>query len=488
VTEQVPSPDSETQAGPTVEERRDLALARKAELECDQLERQLAPAHQRREDLRVWAGASGLVLAAIAMVGGLLSIFNWFHQANKERELRAEERLDRALQALADTRPTQRLSAVVSLEFFLQSSEVERKPRALLSLTSTLALEDAAPVRNAILTALQDLESSRDLDALDRATQSLVQLNRGLAQEGDVWRTRPASVYTLNDEWPSWGKLQATADAIALLLSKGARIRDFSATYLAKVAFVGLDLSGAKFDDAILAWSDFTGAMLVAASFNGADLELTSFRSADLRKALLTLTETRPYSRLSWNYAERQLTRTEHDPLVRGPDFSCADLRGADFTGHPLLALVPDRISGPIGILPQFSGANLKDANFSAIGVYGLDDSSPLQVPLEIKPTATISLPHSRVFQYATTIKLDSPLLPVAKEFGQSLDALCTALNGSNWREANLSSALRIWLETKPPSEDWRTGVMRSREMFRDDRSPCRPIAPWQLDAGITSR
>jgi hypothetical protein len=117
-----------TKSSPVASSRHllDAASARKLDLEARLLEEQLTPAHRRRENLKTIAGASGLVIAFATVIGGLLSIFSWFAQQNRDREVRIEERMSKALALLSEERPTQRAAAISSLQSFLASSDEKR--------------------------------------------------------------------------------------------------------------------------------------------------------------------------------------------------------------------------------------------------------------------------------------------------------------------------------------------------------------------------
>ena len=100
----------------------------------------------------------------------------------------------------------------------------------------------------------------------------------------------------------------------------------------------GLNLAHANFDNAILAWSDFVQTILSDGSFNGPDLEGATFVEADLRRTRLTNLPMPPSNLalgIDHDYAVRAV---EWPPAghgqIMGPDFSCADLKDADFRGH----------------------------------------------------------------------------------------------------------------------------------------------------------
>src|SRR5216684_471412 len=117
-----------------VERLKDATFIRKTDLEAKILEQQLTPSFRRLETLKTLTGASGLIIALVTVIGGFLSVGNWFIGQQKDRQIRSEERLDRALTMLAEKDASRRLAAVTSLGSFLR----ERN-------------DTQAPVRNAII-------------------------------------------------------------------------------------------------------------------------------------------------------------------------------------------------------------------------------------------------------------------------------------------------------------------------------------------------
>jgi len=437
-----------------IENRKNRALATKAKLECKLLEEQLTPAHKQRETFRLLASASGLLLAIVTVVGGLLSIVNWFHESNKNRTLQIEERLDRALLALSEQRPNQRLAAVVSLRSFLDDPDETRTTQVLLALTDALVIEEAAPVRNAILSALQDTKlNTANTSSLERTLQSLVQGSRGLMVEGDVWRARPGNLYRLESDLPVGPRLQAVADAMSILLRKGVRLKDMSRIYLGREDLSGLDLSGINLDDSIVAWSDFSNCTLEDASFDSSDLEDVSFVSSDLRRARLTFHEARSRSRTHWCYIERQMSRSLKQVQVQGPNFNCADLRGADFSGHALFAAVADDIPelSIVYFAASFRDTNLKGAILQRTRIFGIHRHDDDRRPFETLDEAG-SYPEGALFmRYTAQIDAESSLLNEHDAFSESLQQLSLSFAGANWDSADLPTGIREWLQKSPP-------------------------------------
>jgi hypothetical protein len=96
---------------PELDARLKSAQAQKTELESRLLEKQLSHSHQRLETFKAFSSASGLVLALVAVVGGLLSVFAWFIDRSRERDHRTQERLERALVGLLASSPEQRVAS-----------------------------------------------------------------------------------------------------------------------------------------------------------------------------------------------------------------------------------------------------------------------------------------------------------------------------------------------------------------------------------------
>ena len=162
--------------------------------------------------------------------------------------------------------------------------------------------------------------------------------------------------------------LRASGMAITIFVKKGTTQRDFSRIGCSDCDFssgaVSLDLSAANFDKANLSNARFDGTKLTAASFDSADLTGTSFEGAQVQRARFT-------GIADDSYAVHEFIRTGGKPGV--PDFACADLSQADFTGSLFFGLIEsedpnERISGD----PDLFKTNLTNANLKQIGIYAL--------------------------------------------------------------------------------------------------------------------
>ncbi|MFT4253776.1 MAG: pentapeptide repeat-containing protein [Caulobacter sp.] len=348
----------------------DRELARKARLEADQLESNLSPDHRRWEKIKAAAGASSLLLAGLSLIGGGASIASWFIEQGRNRELRVEERLDRALTQLSEARPAQRVAAVGSLASFLDRREEARNTRVVTAVANALFLEDDQIARNQMIAFFETLPTGISRPTLEAALSTLVVNNRGLVRDKTEWLEPPGNWYVYSSEDTRGRTLAASTQSITALLRRGARVSNMSSLYLVLVDFSDLDLSTVSFDDTLLNWSNFSNAKLNKASFIGANLDATNFERADLRDADFRYIETYRLGPRRFSFVSLNLPN--HSP--RGPDFGCADMRGAKFAGFPTVDISSDLIDEEKAsarlATPSFRGANLSGADFREVGFF----------------------------------------------------------------------------------------------------------------------
>jgi hypothetical protein len=154
------------------------------------------------------------------------------------------------------------------------------------------------------------------------------------------------------------------------------------------------------------------------------------------------------------------------------PDFSCSDLREADFSRHALLLFIDnagakalDYYHWPV----QFQGANLAKANFRDLEMYAIE-----------QPAGTIH-PFAGggggdVVEIEKDIYLDRYLPDDEAKLGKSMKSFPITANGfvksfrgTNWKDATLPVWLRDFLDKENVSQVYE---------FKDG-TPCRPVAPW---------
>src|SRR6266850_1928353 len=268
-------PSNEVQTAITLEQREAEARIAKLEVEKQVLSFQLSRKYERRELLRTLAGLGGLLAAVVAIATFVFSAWRWQQESYDTRQLKIEERFDRALESLGKDSSSSRLGGVVSLKSFLTQDNKERHARVLLSLSHALALERDPIVRDATVEVFAGIDSQIvEKTVLNEALNSLIGLNRAFYREANLNRDRVAS-----NTYPKIDSIEALAQsnsvAIVALLRKGARVQDLSRIYCVRCDFSKMDLKSTTFEDLILESADFRAAILTDSSFNRADLENT---------------------------------------------------------------------------------------------------------------------------------------------------------------------------------------------------------------------
>jgi uncharacterized protein YjbI with pentapeptide repeats len=310
---------------------------------------------------------------------------------NESRLSRDDERFDKAVARLGGSSAPERLAGVAGLALYLSPQQRQRHRATLSFLVNALAVEQDPTVRRELLDTLSRLTPSvvSQYD-LDGALERLRDRNRGLY----AWR-RGMFVDKLvhgtaqltdsgNDETAvgqaseeDLAPLRATATAITALIRNGARTKDLSNVYCVRCDFTGktwemmnpnfatvadfahaadtLDLSGTDFDGAILRGSNFIGVDLHGASFDSADLINVNFAGADLAGAKFT-----DYGHRDYAAASMEAAGHAYPPSF--PDFTCANLSGADFTGSVFFGIYGDHsndFAHPILYRANLAGAKL---------------------------------------------------------------------------------------------------------------------------------
>jgi uncharacterized protein YjbI with pentapeptide repeats len=441
-------------------------LARKAKLEGDLLTEQLTPKYRRNETLKIVAGASGLVLAFISLIGGMLSVAGWFINQVENRELRIEERLDRSLGQLSADKPAQRVAAVTSLKSFLDSRSESRNTRVVISLANAIALEADPIVRNSMVAFFTDLDTSVvGLKSQTEALATLIKNNRGIIKDKKLWLEPPGNWYAFAGTQYEGQRLEALMLSTVALIRHGARASDMSALYLVLADFSGLDLSGTSFDDSLLNWSNFTNSTLRKATFDGANLESTYFTAADLQDTKLTFTKPTQLGPRRFSFVEMSVT---HGHYANLPSFDCADLRRADFSGFPLWDITSDEVlkKQDSHSWMRFNGANLEGANFERLGVFFLNDDKGKQ----LFSFLSLSGQKAEKDPFMTMIGALDPNLNVVSstsDYGHAISSLRSAFASANVTAARFPASVRPFLgsDPRPPPESIRVD--------------CRPRAPW---------
>jgi uncharacterized protein YjbI with pentapeptide repeats len=429
-----------------------LSKITKLQLEGRLLEQQVSRG-ARLESLSkiVTAGGAliaGVMTALVAIIGLYVSSNHWLEDSKQTRRSKDLDTLQRSLQQLGGKDTNGRLAGVVGVNPFIASRDRELRNESLLALSYSLALEDSPTVRNAIVASFESIDPKVvGVDELEATTVALVRVSRGLVNEGHLRQVRRADPYFPPQDAGPEARARSVADSLVALIGKGARNVDLSGSYLTACDFKGKHIPGASFDGCILAWSDFTGAYLSNASFKDADLTKVRFTSAVLSGAHFNQTVDFTGFRLYEDYVEQSFNRREQ---VSGPDFSCADLRGSEFSGHPVFAIyrddLPDRFTG----LPaRFQGAHIELTDFRSARAYDVfTHKSAL-------PFATLRSSGSGFGSVSFIVyEIGEGHLDVkaSVNFSKALGQISELFAGSNWRSALFPQAIRDYLEGNPPA------------------------------------
>jgi uncharacterized protein YjbI with pentapeptide repeats len=455
------TPDSPTTPpNPTtreLEQRKLLAEIAKLEAETR--------THRPVEILKALAGVSGVTAAIVALVGLQVSATRWQAETAAGREEKTEARLQQVLDDLASKDASTQLAGLASVPHFLAVVDDARRQQLLVTLGSLLAVCESSVVSDAIVAYLEDIDLKiLGTEHSQRLLVHLVTQNRNLSRRHGLARSRRSNPYFPADSGTPESKAEALGNAIAALVRRGVWTDDLSGIYCVQCDFGGVTLAGVNFNDAILAYSDFSEADLQNASFDHADLESALFVRADLRDASLTfLPDPRPGKERDSYFQSAQ------DPhFFEGPNFSCADLRGANFAGHPVFPLVSPAIADRVLVEgPKFTAADLAGANFTGSHIFGLltEDDQYKRLPFVGSGGGSR---HEEDFAWQVEYELIEHDLPQGsmEPYADFFQGLAWNLSGSNWTEAAFPRGIVDLFEQDPPS---------SCVQKFDKSSPCIP-------------
>jgi hypothetical protein len=421
-------------------------------LEVEVLKSQISGAQWWSELLKSSASLAGVLAALVAIGGLLISSYEWLHDSELSRENRIQERLEDALKEMSEDKPARRLAGVIRLKTFLQSHDSNRQSQVLLAVAGALAVEESPAVRNAEISLFRNLEPKIvDNRHLNEALDSLVQASRGLVLEGHLHArlSRSKDPFQVGS---AETRAQAVASAINIFLKKGLHPSDLSGIYLANADLKSLDLSGTSFENSILVEADLTNGTLKGSSFNCANLEGTRFVSADLRGARLTQLD----SCQLVDYQDDWFTAgvDVNNAILSQPDYSCADLRDADFKGTWLVGLESDyflkRGPQPSKALlgPYFRFANIAKTKFRNVRMFGVRPPEEKLMPLAAfgHYGGQVSTQGVSYVWYAAEIDGSAPLSPEHAHFPEELNSVHSQFAGSNYSEALLPLGIQQWL------------------------------------------
>jgi uncharacterized protein YjbI with pentapeptide repeats len=410
---------------------------RKLRLETQLLIQQLRP--------RIWClEVAKVVVGAITIFSLIGTFLLGLKQIDEARQSRDDQRFDQAVARLSGSTATERLAGVAGLGLYLEPQQKAWHRATLRFLMNALALEQDPTVRGELLDSVSNLRPpSISQDDLNDALQTLRDRNRALyARQRGLYADKiihgTAHLTDPGDDETGVGQasdedlapLRATATAITALVRNGARSKDLSNIYCVRCDFTGktwemtnpnfptvadfahatdtLDLSGTDFEGAILKGSNFIGVDLHGASFDSADLLNVNFAGADLAGAKFT-----DYGH--HDYAAASMEATGHAYPPSFPDFTCADLSGADFTGSVFFGIYGDHANDFAH--PILYRANLAGAKLGKMWVFTVAQVPPNYSPTPFEQVSSFLFEgYSQVGSY-TNLKARSGQPVIVSEF-----------------------------------------------------------------------
>jgi len=410
----------------------------------------------------------------VAALGVIVTLFLAFYQQGQNRVSRDDERFDRSVARVGSSQTAERLTGLAGLQQFLVSKDADREKSALLYLVNATTIETDPTVRSAMLDTFNSLRDlSLSPDALNAALQSARDRNRALFKRflSRPWTaTRDKPSYNVDFpelamdpiQQPEKDQVLATAGLIAALVRAGAKADDLSGIFCLNCTFNAsgrkVNLSGVNFDEAMLRGTSFLAVNLQGASFRNADLLAADFTSASLRNAKFTADTVLVAHSLGAAYATRNLMN------VRGTNFACADLSGADFSGRLIFGLIlNDPIFGGYG-RDEFFAADLRESNFIGAqffvavpqssasvepGSYGLGKLSPVGQALGSGPSDPLDYAGTKYVAWTFTIADDTGFtVPLKSGYRRSLIMILSSFEAAkNLSAAKIPPAMLRYLE-----------------------------------------
>jgi hypothetical protein len=248
---------------PSSAEREAEERIAKLQLEQVALKRQMSPSGRGLE----WLKAASAPVALIAL---LWTVIAGVESMKQGRRAAVDERFDKAITRMASPDGYQRLTGITGLRQFL--SDPNHEADAVSYLVTALAVEKDPILRDAILDSISQLKADgTNPETIQRGLEIAIERNRKLAKSVDIGKD---DLDGLPAGDPRLAALHATSLAMVSLIRQGAHGGDLSDVYCAECDFSGsnVNLSGTKFDRAILREADFSDAILENSSFDGANI------------------------------------------------------------------------------------------------------------------------------------------------------------------------------------------------------------------------
>jgi len=425
--------------------QKDVQEVKKLAAETQLLKQQLTVGTRMVEWIKAAAGLAGVITAIAALVGIYVSVDR--NRADNARLLDSQrrEQINSSISLIADDNTAKQLAGIASLDSFFISEEPSGQRQIFALLANILAVEENKIIRDAIVESFRSKQlSSLENSVLLATISRLTSISVSLVNEESLKKNRKGVRFSNLDADSIEARALSVGAVIQLILRTPVEYSKLSGIYCVGCDFSDLDLNGSDFSDSILYLADFSRAKLRGADFDGADLEKTRFISADLRDSKFTFSKVPSQSTYRSSYVEF----SENNSVFDGPNFSCADLRNADFSGHPIFAIVhPSAHTFLDG--GRFIGTDMAGVDFSNSMMFGQTREDEHRIPFAGSGSSIIGASANGMTSFAYTF------LPYADSTLQSYEATLKRLgrqfSGSNWREAVFPEFLKMWFDKNPP-------------------------------------
>ena len=325
-----------------------------------------------------------------------------------------------------------------------------------MAFADALSKEDDPVVREAILDTIKNAGLSMPARTLTTGLIAAISRNRVLQQSLGI-KVRDSSFQAIPKE--RLATLDATAQAIVALVRRGAYVKDMSRIYCVSCDLSGTEihLNGVNFDNSIVLGTKFSRASLEHTSFDGANLLDTEFIGSKLS-----------FAKITDIHGVQAATDTIRDGLdAEPPNFSCADLSGADFSKEVLLGVYENRTPNESSYWsPRFNGADLSGADLSRMDVFVVTElpqpfapqdalppdlpfaavSKQLNDPVE-DPDNPKAPPRYLILFSGTDLKLHTP---VPSRFNGLRETTKELSKARNLDKAKLPAGILTYMKTHP--------------------------------------
>jgi hypothetical protein len=290
------------------------------------------------------------------VLGAIWGVWDSYDKTINDREhtriAEAHVRLEDALKRLESHSTISKLVGISILSGYLNKRNADLHPQILFALASFTATDTDQQTQRAIVDLIAAIPAEGVIKKEDwnYFQDILVSQSRALMAKGDLLHHRR---FTPNSSMKDEEKAaQAIGNLISLNVRKGVAPRyekyngiycvdcNFSgATFPNKVDFTGAVLDGANFNAAKLPSASFDNAELLRSTFIGATLMQAKFRSVISAENLDASVWANPPVRTAYiDHIASALAGTATIDVIM-PNFSCANLEGADFESHALFPI-----------------------------------------------------------------------------------------------------------------------------------------------------